>query len=139
MLARSPGVAAIALNVSGRSLNEPTLPRFIIDALRIAGVAPWYQARTLLPVLGKVTATRYVDRVHVRLVSGQAPAERVEHPARGAGAREGRDEDRVSHPAQYRVGRPDVGVLAHPFTAAPVTWWASRPACTGWRTALLRP
>ena len=40
MLARYPGVGAIALNVSGRSLNEPTLPRFIIDALRIAGVAP---------------------------------------------------------------------------------------------------
>ncbi len=40
MLARSPGVAAIALNVSGRSLNEPTLPRFIIDALRTAGVVP---------------------------------------------------------------------------------------------------
>jgi DNA segregation ATPase FtsK/SpoIIIE, S-DNA-T family len=43
--------------------------------MAIAGVAPWYQGRTLLPVLGKVTATRYVDRVYVRLVSGQCAAD----------------------------------------------------------------
>ncbi|HEV3294095.1 MAG TPA: hypothetical protein VG123_34365, partial [Streptosporangiaceae bacterium] len=43
--------------------------------MAIAGVAPWYQGRTLLPVLGKVTATRYVDRVQVRLVSGQSAAD----------------------------------------------------------------
>ena len=43
--------------------------------MTIAGVAPWYQGRTLLPVLGKVTATRYVDRVHVWLVSGQSAAD----------------------------------------------------------------
>jgi S-DNA-T family DNA segregation ATPase FtsK/SpoIIIE len=43
--------------------------------MTIAGVAPWYQGRTLLPVLGKVTASRYVDRVHVRLVSGQSAAD----------------------------------------------------------------
>jgi S-DNA-T family DNA segregation ATPase FtsK/SpoIIIE len=41
----------------------------------IAGLAPWYQGRTLLPVLGKVTSTRYVDRVMVRLVSGQSTAD----------------------------------------------------------------
>ncbi len=39
-LACFPGVAGIALNVSGRSLNEPTLPRFITDALKRAGVEP---------------------------------------------------------------------------------------------------
>lgn len=39
-LARFPGVSAIALNVSGRSLNEPTLPRFITDALKNAGLDP---------------------------------------------------------------------------------------------------
>jgi S-DNA-T family DNA segregation ATPase FtsK/SpoIIIE len=43
--------------------------------MTIAGVAPWYQGRTILPVLGKVTATRYVDRVQVRLVSGQSAAD----------------------------------------------------------------
>jgi diguanylate cyclase (GGDEF)-like protein/PAS domain S-box-containing protein len=39
-LARFPGVEAIALNVSRRSLNEPTLPRFIADALKHCGVEP---------------------------------------------------------------------------------------------------
>jgi DNA segregation ATPase FtsK/SpoIIIE, S-DNA-T family len=43
--------------------------------LVIAGLAPWYQGRTLLPVLGKVTASGYVDRVQVRLVSGQSAAD----------------------------------------------------------------
>jgi S-DNA-T family DNA segregation ATPase FtsK/SpoIIIE len=43
--------------------------------MTIAGVAPWYQGRTLLPVLGKVTATKYTDRVQVRLVSGQCAAD----------------------------------------------------------------
>ena len=55
----------------------------------IAGVAPWYQGRTLLPVLGKVAATRYVDRVYVRLVSGQSAADfadRADNLAHGFGA-----------------------------------------------------
>ena len=57
--------------------------------MTIAGVAPWYQGRTLLPVLGKVTATRYTDRVHVRLVSGQSAADFAkcaENLAHGFGA-----------------------------------------------------
>ena len=57
--------------------------------MAIAGVAPWYQGRILLPVLGKVAATRYVDRVMVRLVSGQAPADFAAHAdnlAHGFGA-----------------------------------------------------
>ena len=40
--------------------------------MTIAGAAPWYQGRVILPVLGKVTATKYTDRVAVRLVSGQS-------------------------------------------------------------------
>ena len=54
--------------------------------MTIAGVAPWYQGRTLLPVLGKVTATRYIDRVMVRLVSGQSAADFAE-PRGQPGAR----------------------------------------------------
>jgi S-DNA-T family DNA segregation ATPase FtsK/SpoIIIE len=57
--------------------------------MTIAGVAPWYQGRTLLPVLGKVTATRYTDRVMVRLVSGQSAADFADHAdnlAHGFGA-----------------------------------------------------
>jgi S-DNA-T family DNA segregation ATPase FtsK/SpoIIIE len=54
--------------------------------MMIADLAPWYQGRIIMPVLGKVTATRYVDRVYVRLVSGQAPADfadRVDNLAHG--------------------------------------------------------
>ena len=43
--------------------------------MTIAGVAPLYQGRVLLPVLGKVAATKYTDRVQVRLVSGQSAAD----------------------------------------------------------------
>ena len=57
--------------------------------MTIADLAPQYQGRTLLPVLGKVTATRYTDRVQVRLVSGQSAADFAEHAenlAHGFGA-----------------------------------------------------
>ncbi len=57
--------------------------------MTIADLAPWYRSRIILPVLGKVTATRYVDRVHVRLVSGQCAADfakRADNLAHGFGA-----------------------------------------------------
>jgi DNA segregation ATPase FtsK/SpoIIIE, S-DNA-T family len=43
--------------------------------MTIGRLAPIYQGRVLLPVLGKVSATRYIDRVPVRLVSGQSAAD----------------------------------------------------------------
>jgi DNA segregation ATPase FtsK/SpoIIIE, S-DNA-T family len=43
--------------------------------MTIADLAPLYRGRIILPVLVKVTSTRYVDRVSVRLASGQAPAD----------------------------------------------------------------
>src|SRR5271157_4468855 len=57
--------------------------------MAISGVAPWHQGRVILPLLGKVTATRYTDRVAVRLVSGQSPADVAKHAealAHGFGA-----------------------------------------------------
>jgi DNA segregation ATPase FtsK/SpoIIIE, S-DNA-T family len=57
--------------------------------MAISGVAPWYQGRIWLPLLGKVAATRYVDRVQVRLVSGQSTddfAKRANNLAHGFGA-----------------------------------------------------
>jgi DNA segregation ATPase FtsK/SpoIIIE, S-DNA-T family len=57
--------------------------------LVIAGLAPAYQGRFLLPVLVRVTATRFVDRAHVRLVSGQSAADfadRADNLASGFGA-----------------------------------------------------
>jgi DNA segregation ATPase FtsK/SpoIIIE, S-DNA-T family len=43
--------------------------------MTIADLAPCYRGRIILPVLVKVTSTRYVDRVAVRLVSGQCVAD----------------------------------------------------------------
>ena len=43
--------------------------------MTIADLAPFYRGRIILPVLVKVTTTRYVDRVAVRLVSGQCAAD----------------------------------------------------------------
>jgi S-DNA-T family DNA segregation ATPase FtsK/SpoIIIE len=43
--------------------------------MAISGIAPWHRGQVILPVLGKVTSTRYTDRVAVRLVSGQSPAD----------------------------------------------------------------
>jgi DNA segregation ATPase FtsK/SpoIIIE, S-DNA-T family len=50
---------------------------------------PFYRGRIILPVLVKVTSTRYVDRVAVRLVSGQSPADvakQADNLAHGFGA-----------------------------------------------------
>jgi DNA segregation ATPase FtsK/SpoIIIE, S-DNA-T family len=55
----------------------------------IGRLAPLYQGRVLRPVLGKVTATSYTDRVRVQLVSGQSAADfaaRAENLAHGFGA-----------------------------------------------------
>jgi S-DNA-T family DNA segregation ATPase FtsK/SpoIIIE len=57
--------------------------------MTIGRLAPLYQGRLLLPVLGKVTSTPYTDRVAVRLVSGQSAADfaaRTENLAHGFGA-----------------------------------------------------
>jgi S-DNA-T family DNA segregation ATPase FtsK/SpoIIIE len=57
--------------------------------MAISGAAPWHQGQVILPVLGKVTATRYTDRVAVRLVSGQSPADLAKYAdalAHGFGA-----------------------------------------------------
>jgi S-DNA-T family DNA segregation ATPase FtsK/SpoIIIE len=57
--------------------------------MNVADLAPWYRGRILMPVLGTVTATRYTDRVAVRLVSGQGAedfAKRADNLAHGFGA-----------------------------------------------------
>ncbi len=41
--------------------------------LTIARLVPLYRGRVLVPVLGAVEASRFADRVHVTLVSGQSP------------------------------------------------------------------
>jgi S-DNA-T family DNA segregation ATPase FtsK/SpoIIIE len=57
--------------------------------MTIGRLAPIYQGRVLLPVLGKVSATSFTDRVQVRLVSGQSAddfAARADNLAHGFGA-----------------------------------------------------
>jgi len=57
--------------------------------MTIGRLAPLYQGRVMLPVLGKVSATRFTDRVQVRLVSGQSAADfaaRADNLAHGFGA-----------------------------------------------------
>jgi DNA segregation ATPase FtsK/SpoIIIE, S-DNA-T family len=46
-----------------------------IAVMTVASLAVIFRGRMLLPVLGKVTATRYTDRVLVGLVSGQSAAD----------------------------------------------------------------
>jgi DNA segregation ATPase FtsK/SpoIIIE, S-DNA-T family len=45
--------------------------------MTLARLAPGYQSTVLVPVLRKVSSTRYTDRVLVRLVSGQCPDDYV--------------------------------------------------------------
>src|SRR6266536_1392927 len=89
--------------------------------MTIGRLAPMFQGRILLPVLGRVSSTRYTDRVHVRLVSGQAAADfanRAENLAHGFGAML----------CRVRTGRPGCLVLefvrkdalSTPFPALPV-------------------
>jgi S-DNA-T family DNA segregation ATPase FtsK/SpoIIIE len=57
--------------------------------MTIGRLAPVYQGRVMLPVLGKVTATAFTDRVRLRLVSGQSAADfaaRADNLAHGFGA-----------------------------------------------------
>jgi diguanylate cyclase (GGDEF)-like protein len=56
-LSRQPAAGAIALNISGRSLSEPGLPRFIIDELRRHNVHP---GRLIV----EVTETSAVSDLH---------------------------------------------------------------------------
>jgi S-DNA-T family DNA segregation ATPase FtsK/SpoIIIE len=91
----------------------------------IAGLAEVFQARVLLPVLGKVTTTAHVDRVAVRLVSGQSPddfAHVADNLAHGFGAL-------LCRIRQARAGRLVLefvrkDALAAPVPALPVPAWA---------------
>ena len=58
--------------------------------MTIARLAPLYRGRVVVPLLGRVQVTGCTDRVSVRLVSGQSPADfaaRAEGIAHGFRAR----------------------------------------------------
>ena len=110
--------------------------------MTIADLAPLYQGRILLPVLGKVTATRYTDRVQVRLVSGQSAADFAEHAdnlAHGFGALLCRVRTARSGAVLLEFVRRDALaalVPAHPIPAHPdlgrCRSGAAKTACRGW-------
>jgi diguanylate cyclase (GGDEF)-like protein/PAS domain S-box-containing protein len=56
-LAQSPTIPSIAVNLSGRSLSEPSLPQYIGDELRQAGVSP---SRLIV----EITETAAVSDLH---------------------------------------------------------------------------
>jgi DNA segregation ATPase FtsK/SpoIIIE, S-DNA-T family len=89
--------------------------------MTIARLAPSYRGRVVVPVLGRVQVTACTDRVTVRLVSGQSPADfaaRAEGLAHGFRA----------HLCRVRTGKPGVIVLelvrrdalADPMPALPI-------------------
>jgi DNA segregation ATPase FtsK/SpoIIIE, S-DNA-T family len=89
--------------------------------MTITRLAPLYQGRVLLPILGRVTSSRFTDRVSVGMVSGQSPkdfADRAEGLAHGFGVRQ----------CRVRAGRPGTvtlelvrrDALAEPMPALPV-------------------
>jgi DNA segregation ATPase FtsK/SpoIIIE, S-DNA-T family len=60
-----------------------------LAVMTVSRLAPQHRGRILVPALGKVTSTGCTDLVHVRLVSGQSPADfagRVDNLAHGFGA-----------------------------------------------------
>ena len=98
--------------------------------MTITGLAPLYRGRVLLPVLAEVEACGPVDRVTVKLVSGQSPADfatRAEGIAHGFGV----------HLCRVRSAAPGLIVLelvrrdalADPVPALPIP----EPRGSGWR------
>jgi DNA segregation ATPase FtsK/SpoIIIE, S-DNA-T family len=87
----------------------------------IAGLAPAYQGRTLVPVLGKVTAGRCADLVTVGLVSGQSPeafAGRAVNLAHGFGVLSCRV--RTGKPGTVVLELVRTDALAVPIPALPI-------------------
>src|SRR5215475_13665086 len=113
--------------------------------MTIGRLAPMYQGRVLLPVLGKVSATRYTDRVRVRLVSGQSAADFADHAenlAHGFGAMLCRVRTAKSGAVVLEFIRRDalaVPVPALPIPANPdlkaLPVGRRRTACPGWSSS----
>lgn len=109
---RWPGVVGLAVIVAAglvalRLLRPDRFTRFVASPVRnrwrgwfyrqhwhaamtLAGLAPMYRGRVMLPVLGKVRVIGAVDLVTVGLVTGQAPgdfADRAENLAHAFGVK----------------------------------------------------
>ncbi len=141
--ARWPGVIALVTGAAGglavlRIVRPDWFTRFVTTPARrrwrwwvyrrrwravmtIGGLAPLYRGRVVLPVLGKVQAGTCVDRVAVRLVSGQSPkqfADRAEALAHGFGVRSCRV--RTSQPGLVTLELVRRDALAAMIPALPI-------------------
>jgi S-DNA-T family DNA segregation ATPase FtsK/SpoIIIE len=90
--------------------------------MTIARLAPLYQGRVLLPVLGRVNSSRFTDRVNVGLVSGQSPkdfADRSEGIAHGLRVRQCRV--RAGQPGMITLELVRRDALAEPIPALPIS------------------
>jgi S-DNA-T family DNA segregation ATPase FtsK/SpoIIIE len=89
--------------------------------LTITGLAPTYRGRVVLPVLGDVEAGPCTDRVHVRLVSGQAPADFADQAeALAHGFRALLCRVRTAAPGAVVLELVRRDALAEPMTALPI-------------------
>ena len=89
--------------------------------MTITRLAPLYQGRILLPVLGQVSSSRFTDRVGVGLMSGQSPkdfADRAEGIAHGFRVRQCRV--RSGRPGTVTLELVRKDALAAPMPALPV-------------------
>jgi len=89
--------------------------------MTISRLAPLYQGRMLLPVLGQVASSRFTDRVTVGMVSGQSPkdfADRAEGLAHGFGVRQCRVRSGPPGTIVLELVRRDA--LAEPMPALPI-------------------
>jgi S-DNA-T family DNA segregation ATPase FtsK/SpoIIIE len=89
-------------------------------AMTLAGLAPFYRGRVLLPVLGPVQADGAVDLVRVGLVTGQSPAsfaDRAEQLAHAFGALLCRV--RTDAPGTLTLELVRADTLAEPLGAVP--------------------
>jgi len=89
--------------------------------MTITGLALTYRGRVMLPVLGKVQAAPCTDRVSVRLISGQAPADfaaQADGFAHGFRAHVCRV--RTAGPGRVTLELVRRDALAEPFAALPV-------------------
>jgi len=90
-------------------------------AMTLAGLAPTYRGRVLVPVLARVQSVGAVDLVTVRLVTGQAPqafADRTPNLAHAFGAQLCRIRDAGPGMVTLELVRSDT--LADPIPAVPI-------------------